>query len=491
MTPAQHRSGPRWPVLAVVVIAITVVSVVVATRGSSPQGAGAGAVADPGALVSAPNAESSAWYCAGQSVGSGVAPGSLLLSNTTSHPITGSVTQVADGGRPVATTVRIPARGQLIPTLAAPSSGSWLSQYVSLAGGGVAVTQLLHGSSGWSVSPCVSTTSSVWYFPSGTTANSDGLTVALFNPTPTPDVVDLSFVTPTGTIHPINYQGIVLGPGQLQVENVANEVQNQSTVSTVVTTRTGRMVAAEVQTFSGKAAGLSVVPGLPQVEREWSIPQSQEASGGSSDIDVFNPGTTPENVTVHLRIASGPLAPLNKVVAPGATWVLATSGQTRIPGGALYSAQIVARGGPGVVVGRRVAAPSSAQAPQAGLANTIDGLGSSSPTDLWVVPPPGTTDSPVVSGAAPHQLALSNASDASARFSVYAVMPSGFRVIASGRLPAGSFATVNGSALGAAGQVPLIVRSTEEVSVSMDMAPTGNVGVVDMPGIPLAAAISL
>jgi hypothetical protein len=88
-------------------------------------------------------------------------------------------------------------------------------------------------------------------------------------------------------------------------------------------------------------------------------------------------------------------------------------------------------------------------------------------------------------------LALSNASDASARFSVYAVMPSGFRVIALGRLPAGSFATVNGSALGAAGQVPLIVRSTEEVSVSMDMAPTGNVGVVGMPGIPLAAAISL
>ena len=74
-------------------------------------------------------------------------------------------------------------------------------------------------------------------------------------------MVDLSFMTPTGAVHPINYQGIVLQPGQVQVENVASEVQNVSTVSTVVATRTGRVVASEVQGFSGSSAGLSLVPG--------------------------------------------------------------------------------------------------------------------------------------------------------------------------------------------------------------------------------------
>jgi hypothetical protein len=341
------------------------------------------------------------------------------------------------------------------------------------------------------VAPCLSTTSSVWYFPSGRTSNSDGLSLALLNPSPTPVVADLSFVTPSGTVHPINYQGIVIPPGQLQVVNVASEVQNDSTVSTVVTARTGRLVAAEVQTFSGNSAGLSVVPGIPNAEPEWSIPQNQEVSGGSSDIDVFNPGNTAEDVTVHLRLASGPLAPLTNTVPPGTTWVLATSAQTRVPGGAPYSAHIVARGGPGVVVGRTVVAPAIAPAPQAGLANAIEGLGASSPTDLWVVPPPGTTASPVVSGAAPHQLAFSNASGVSAGYSVYAVTPSGFRAIASGGLPSSSFAAVGGSALGAAGLDPVVVSSTEPLSVTMDIGPTGSVGVVSMPGIPLSGAIRL
>ena len=57
----------------------------------------------------------------------------------------------------------------------------------------------------------------------------------LLNPTSTPVVVDLSFVTPDGMVHPINYQGIVLQSGQLVAENVASEVQEVSTVSTIVT----------------------------------------------------------------------------------------------------------------------------------------------------------------------------------------------------------------------------------------------------------------
>jgi hypothetical protein len=413
-----------------------------------------------------------------------------LLSNTTGHAVTGTITQVTDDRSSKVVPVRVPGFAQVIPTLPAPS-GSWVSQIVTLAGGGVSVTQLVHGDTGWSVSPCLSTTSSVWFFPSGRTSNSDGLALALLNPTPTPVVVDLSFVTPSGALHPINYQGIVIGPGQMQVENVATEVQNESTVSTVVTARTGRLVAAEEQSFNDKAAGLSVVPGVPLMESAWSLPQNQELSGGSSGIDVFNPSTNSEHVTVHLRLASGPLAPLTETVAPGTTWVLATSAQSRIPAGTVYSANVVASGGPGVVVGRTVAAPSTANAPQAGLANAIDRLTASPPTDIWMVPPPGTTASPVVSGAAPHQLALSNASGARTGYNVDAVTPSGLRAIASGSLPSGDFATVSGSALAPAGLDPIIVRSTGPLSVTMDIGPTGNVGVVSVPGIPLAAAISL
>jgi hypothetical protein len=292
-------------------------------------------------------------------------------------------------------------------------------------------------------------------------------------------------------VHPINYQGIVLSPDQLQVVNVASEVQNQSAIATEVTARTGRMVAAELQTFTGSQSGLSVVPGLPQVEPDWFIPQSQELTGGTSAIAVFNPGDTPENVTVQLNAASGRLAPLTDRVEPGTAWTLATSSQTRIPKGELYAADITASGGPGVVVGRLVVAPSSNQAPQAGVANAIDGLSTRSPTGLWVAPPPGTQAAPVVSGAAPYSLALMNASDSGATYTVFAVSPTGTRAVATGTFAGGAVATVSPSALANAGFDQIVVRSSVPVAATEDMTPTGNYGVVEMPGIPLAAPIPL
>ncbi len=90
----------------------------------------------------------------------------------------------------------------------------------------------------------------------------------------------MSFVTPSGTLHPLNYQGIVLSPGQLVVEDVASEVQNMSSVSTAVATRTGRVVASELQTFSGPSTGLSLLPGAIVPQAQWVIPQSQETAGG-------------------------------------------------------------------------------------------------------------------------------------------------------------------------------------------------------------------
>ena len=487
MTPAHHSSERRWVVLAVVVVVIAAVGVLAATRSSPP----AAAQPVPGALVSAPDAESSAWYCTGQSTASGVAAGTLLLTNTTTRAATGSITLVTDSGSSSSTAVGIPARGQVIPTLPTPTSGSWVSEIVTISSGGVAVTELVHGPTGWFATPCLSRTSADWYFPIGSTSAANELDISLLNPTSMPVVVDLSFVTPSGTIHPINYQGIVLRPDQLQVENVASVVQNQATLATAVSARTGEMVAAAVQTIVGSQAGLSVLPGLPQVESDWFIPQAQELSGGTSDISVFNPSQSAEDVTVLIRLASGPLAPFTDRVPPGTAWVLTTSSQTRIPSNDVYSAAITASGGPGVVVARAVSAPSSASAPQAGLTNAIGGLSTASPTGLWVVPPPGTQAAPVVSNAEPYQLALLNTSVSAAGYTVFAVSPSGTRTIASGTFEAGATAIVSRAALATAGFDQIIVRSPAPVAAIEDFAPTGNFGVVPMPGIPLAAAISL
>ena len=63
--------------------------------------------------------------------------------------------------------------------------------------------------------------------------------------------------------------------------------------------------------------------------------------------------------------------------------------------------------------------------------------------------------------------------------------------MATGSLAAGTVVVVNGSALTAAGLEPILVRASGPVAVSEDAGPSGGVGVVSMPGIPLAAPIGL
>jgi hypothetical protein len=482
VTPAHHTPVVRWRILLVVLLVVAGGGVGGGgPRSPPPPGAG------PVSQVSPPDSESSAWYCSGQSTPSGAAPGFLVLTNTTADDTRAAVTAVSDGGATQRATVVVPAHGVLVPPAASFSSGSGEAQTVTVEGGGVAVSQVVHGPSGWSESPCQSTTSSRWYFPSGTTTGGGALSLSLLNPTVSPVVVDVTFVTPSGTLHPINFQGVVVPAGAVVVENVAAVVQNAATVSTVVAARTGRIVASELQTFAGGSAGLSVVPGATSAQPHWTVPQAEEVAGGTSEIDVFNPGPSPASVTVDLRLASGLLAPLADTVAPGSTWVLATSSQTRIPAGTVYSADVRASGG--VVVGRAVKWPASAAAPQSGLALAVDGAAQASPTRTWVIPPPGTAANPAVSGAAPSSVAVTNTSGATEHFSADAVSPSGSRALASGTLAPGASAVVSHDRLPPSGSDPVVVHAGGPAAVSEDVAPTGGVGVVTMPGLPLTAPI--
>src|SRR5271156_280212 len=95
MTPAHQSHDHRWRVLVLVVAVVVVVGVVAGTRGTS---APISPLTVPTAQVSAPDAESSAWYCTGQTTASGVAPGFVLLTNSTSKPVLAHVNAESDSG---------------------------------------------------------------------------------------------------------------------------------------------------------------------------------------------------------------------------------------------------------------------------------------------------------------------------------------------------------------------------------------------------------
>ena len=237
-------------------------------------------------------------------------------------------------------------------------------------------------------------------------------------------------------------QGIVLAPGQVAAENVSVEVQQVSDFSTIVTARTGRgAVASEIQEIVGPAGsgGLPVVPGVGAPQSHWSIPQAQEATGASSQIDVFNPGSTSETVHVDIRLPSGTLSPFTDKVLPQTTWVLNTSAETCIPAGQTYATVIDATGGPGVVVSRSIGLSASATPPpQSGTVVAVDGLSAAAPTGEWVVPAPGTSASPAVIGAAPASLALLNTSTATETYDAAATTATGDHAMAEGKLAAGT-----------------------------------------------------
>ena len=140
---------------------------------------------------------------------------------------------------------------------------------------------------------------------------------------------------------------------------------------------------------------------------------------------------------------------------------------------------------------RAVGNSSSVPAPQAGLATAVDGLTMATPTSEWIVPPPGTSGNPAVSGAAPRTLALVNMSSSPETFTASAVTSGREHVLATGTLEPGATETVSGSTLSDAAFDPIVVRGGGPMAVSEDLVPSGTVGAVSMPGIPLAGAIGL
>src|SRR5580700_9644685 len=108
MTPAHVSREHRWRVIALVVLVVAGVGVAVGVKGTPTP---VGAAPNPGALVGAPDAESTAWYCTGQSTAGGVSPGFLVLTNTTARPVTADITAMSDSGATAHTATAVPARG--------------------------------------------------------------------------------------------------------------------------------------------------------------------------------------------------------------------------------------------------------------------------------------------------------------------------------------------------------------------------------------------
>jgi hypothetical protein len=425
---------------------------------------------------------SSSWYCPAAPSGGGETT-RLLLANAAATPAAVRLV-VADARGAHTRELRIGPHGDEVVAPGRPGGGTWFATRVDVAGGGVSATELVDGRAGRAVAPCASEVSPRWYFATGSTRGGSALHVTLTNPTPNLAVVDLSFVTSSGFTTPAPFQGLVVAPWAVRVLTVGAYVQNQASVATVVATRSGSVVAGEFQLYGpGGAAGLSLSLGVPTTSTSWDLPGVQNASGGASELAVFNPSAHTERVAVEVRLPAGPVAPFTQVLGPASVWILPTSQELRIATGQPYSLRVRASG-QGVVVARVGSGAPDGPAPWWAQNVAVPGIETTA-SRTWLVTglpsvPPGTDPAtrpprPAVTAATVqvenpgrHAVRVKVTSWSSGRRHVRAVRVKGFDVAT---LPAPRGLTV--------------VRADGAVAVVGDASPVSTVGVVGIPAEPL------
>lgn len=371
MSPSLRRT-----VLVAVLVAVVVGAGAVdrAVGRGSPTAVTVGALSPVGAAP-VHGTESSAWYCAGGTGSGGSAPGTIVLTNGTARPVTGTVTVVAAQAQAAAPpapwagasaiAVVVPADGATSVGPSQLGSSAVKAAAVVLDGGGVAVAQAVSGPAGWSMAPCAASTGTSWYFAHGATSQGGGLTLALFNPGATNATVDVTMVSATaGVLAPAAYQGIDVGPGSLVTENLGDHAANDTELATDVSTLSGAVVATELQSAgSAGNGGLSLVLGVPVPSRRWVFAQNTDGSGTTVAFHVFNPSARSAAVSVAVELPRGAGAvPLTMRVAPETSATLVANDQTRIPAGVPYGA-VFSSAGPGIVVSRQISGPAGPAAP--------------------------------------------------------------------------------------------------------------------------------
>ena len=484
-----RRPAPgRWAVVAAVVVVVAGLALVDRVV-AAPTPAPAPSSADGVPVAPVGSYSSSALCTGGAACPDGLAGTTIYLTNTspvdvhavmTSQVAPGTGSGAASTGTPAAPVQRdlvVPARGQAAVNPGAGLAAGDLATSFAFDGGGVGVNQVVSGAGGWSTSPCASATSPSWYFAGGTTTAGNALTLDLFNPTSTPSVVDVSFLTPSGVLVPSTYQGIDVPAGGLVSENVGDFVQGQDEIGTVVAAQSGGVVAAELQQWSsGATGGIGLRLGSPSPSTVWRFAQTTNTGTGTTTFHLANPGSTPAVATFAIGLPLARVVPVQVTVAPQSVATFVASASHRVPTQTPYAVTVSSTAA--IVVSRSVQAPPGSPPPVWGAM-----AGTTTTAVHWLVPAPGVPNAPGTPGATVQSLGVSDPGGVPARV-VVTVAGTGTPVAVFTVAP-GSVAVLGGGTVG--GLRAFEVRSSQPVVVEEDSGPSVAAGVVSSTGMPFTS----
>lgn len=301
------------------------------------------------ATAAAAGTSSSTWYCAagsatGVATGDGAGPAEqlVIVANASDAASNGTLTVYPEGAAPAAVPIQVAAHSQTEVRVSDVVKAPWAAALVETSGGEITVAHELAGPTGRSISNCASTPSADWYFPAGTTRVGTAMWIALFNPFPGEATVDLAFETENGARTSPSYQGIVVPGGSVVVKLVSETITLAEHASATVTTRSGRIIAEQVQSFEGREGGvkgLTATVGATTSAPIWGFPTGAPATvaDAGESISMFNPGDSDTDVMVQVQLddpgVNGTVEPFEVNIPAHRFAVVDVSADERVPKG--------------------------------------------------------------------------------------------------------------------------------------------------------------
>lgn len=270
--------------------------------------------------VTAADAISTAWYCAGGSAtGDGPAELSVVLANAASEGAVAEITAIGEAGAAKAaktTEVRVPAHGRARVAASSLITADWAGLVVEVRGGRVAVDREVTGPLGFDAAPCATQAGDRWYVPSGVTVRGSHLYLSLFNPFADAASVDVSFATNTGRRTPKAFRSLTVDGRAVRVVDVGEVVTDRTSVAATVRARTGQVVVDRIQTHDGTGdplpgglegdggappKGLVSTTGVPVRADRWFFPSGRVSDGVRTQVAIYNPSAR----TAEIDLAVG------------------------------------------------------------------------------------------------------------------------------------------------------------------------------------------
>ncbi len=488
--------NPRRLLIVLLVAAMVAVVVAVDLSGdatTSPSASDSQSTLSRLAPTAAPaDAGASTWYCAaGTATGTpdGLAEQTVVITNLTDTARSATVTAYTETGDTASVEVDLAANTRTPVRVADLVTAVWAGVLVEANGGGVAVDHYPAGPTGATAGPCASSVSGVWFLPAAATVLGVRHLVVLFNPFPDLAVVDVAVETTDGRRTPPEFSGIVVPAKSVRMVDVAALVTVRDHVVVTVTTRSGLVVAEQIEASgpdSDLPGSLVTTLGAPSAQPSWHFPLPAPVDPDDStqttnqQYVVFNPTAEIAEVDVQLLVddpaTNGFIEPFEITVRPGQFAVVDLVDEPRVPAGVGFAAYVETRNGVPVVAARVIR-----NSDPTGSGASIS-IGTPVLATGWVVPLGGMRNG---DGA---RVGISNLGLRDAEVTVSVVSGGSRQVLAEAdglTVAAGTRVELNFADIADPGSASLLIESTQPVAVERGLVFSGR------RGFALATAIAI